>query len=67
MEIDSAAAILDSIHKDLDQRDASAKAIEADMRRRNDELDRKASEMELLNRRYNAIMSAQGPAQHTGE
>ena len=66
LEIDSAATILQSIHHDLDEREAKAKAIQADIERRNDELDRKAAEVELLSRKYNTLVASQGSTQHSG-
>lgn len=67
VEIESAEHILKSIHADLDDKDAKAKVVDAEMKRRNDEMDRKSGEIELLTRRFNTIIAAQGPVQHTGK
>ncbi|KAK9790582.1 hypothetical protein WJX73_005807 [Symbiochloris irregularis] len=65
---ESTAAILKAIHRDLDARDDKLKELEAAMKQRNNEIDRKAMEIEALTRKFDAIVAAQGgqDQQHAG-
>lgn len=65
---ESTAAILKAIHRDLDDRDEKLRTMEAAMKQRNYEIDRKSAEIESLTKKFDAIVAAQGgqEQQHAG-